>query len=68
MKARACIHNTGCICSESRCSIKCGWNPRGAKARQDEIRANGLKKCKDGNSRLIVKSKTQNKDAEVEQK
>ena len=52
---RACIHNSACFCSESRCSIKCGWNPRGANARQKEIRENGLTPREDGMRRLIVK-------------
>lgn len=59
---RACIHNTACFCSESRCSLKCGWNPRGAKARQKEIRTKGLKQREDGLRRLVVKKGAGNGD------
>ena len=59
---RMCIHNSAIFCSDSRCSVKCGWNPKGAKARQKEIRTKGLTKREDGLKSLIVKSKTQNKE------
>lgn len=57
---RTCIHNSACFCSESRCSIKCGWNPKGAKARRVEIRENGLTQREDGMRRLIVKKGASN--------
>lgn len=56
MSTRDCIHNNGCVCSDARCSVKCGWNPRGAKARQKEIRTKGLTKREDGMRRLNIKS------------
>lgn len=55
MATRTCIHNTACFCEDSRCSIKCGWNPRGAKARSKEIRTKGLTERGDGVRRLVVK-------------
>lgn len=55
MIARTCIHNPGCMCEDARCSIKCGWNPRGAAARQKEIRTNGLTARNDGRRRLVLK-------------
>lgn len=57
---RACIHNTACFCSESRCSIKCGWNPKGASERKKEIRKNGLTPCEDGTRRLVIKKGASN--------
>ena len=57
---RACIHNTACFCSESRGSVKCGWNPKGASARKKQIRENGLTKREDGLRRLIVKKGASN--------
>ena len=60
---RTCIHNSAVFCSDSRCSVKCGWNPRGAKARQKEIRTKGLTKREDGLSRLVINSKSQSKEA-----
>lgn len=54
---RTCIHNGAITCSDARCSIKCGWNPRGANARQKEIRTKGLTMREDGLKRLIIKSK-----------
>ena len=55
MAVRTCIHNAACFCEERRCSVKCGWNPRGAKARTKEIRTKGLTKREDGTRRLDVK-------------
>ena len=57
---RECIHNTACFCSESRCSVKCGWNPKGTKVRRKEIRSNGLTPREDGVRRLIVKKGASN--------
>ena len=55
MASRTCIHNVGCFCEEARCSIKCGWNPRGAKARSEMIANGGLTARKDGIRRLVLK-------------
>lgn len=51
---RLCIHNNACFCTESRCSVKCGWNPRGEAARKKKIEANGLTQKEDGTRRLVV--------------
>lgn len=60
MAERVCIHNNAISCSHSRCSIKCGWNPRGAKARQNSVRTKGLTMRVDGLKRLIVKKGVSN--------
>lgn len=52
---RACIHNTACFCTEARCSVKCGWNPRGAAERKKLIQTKGLTEKEDGTRRLVVK-------------
>ena len=58
---RTCIHNSACFCTEGRCSVKCGWNPKGWNARQKEIRQNGLTvREQDGMRRLIVKKGASN--------
>lgn len=61
---RICIHNKGIVCSDARCSIKCGWNPRGTSARHKEIITNGLAKREDGLQRLVVKGGTGNARSE----
>ena len=61
---RICIHNVGLTCSDARCSVKCGWHPRGVKARQKEIRTKGLTKREDGLQRLVVKGGTGNARSE----
>lgn len=54
---RPCIHNKACFCNEPRCSTKCGWNPKGAEARQKKIRTDGLTTRADGMCCLVVKRK-----------
>lgn len=54
---RVCIHNSAVFCSDDRCSVKCGWNPKGAKARQKEIRTKGLTKKANGTSGLVISKK-----------
>lgn len=55
MISRMCTHNAGCVCEEIRCSTKCGWIPKEAKARREIIAAHGLAENKDGNRRLVIK-------------
>lgn len=64
MKSRTCTHNQGCICEEVRCSVKCGWNPKEAKARQREIKTKGLTENKDGSRRLVIKRGASNEAVE----
>ncbi len=52
---RVCIHNIGVTCADSRCSIKCGWNPRGETARKKALRSGNLTQREDGIRRLVVK-------------
>ena len=53
--ARLCIHNGACDCTDKRCSVKCGWNPKGAEARKNDIQTKGLTEKADGTCRLVVK-------------
>ena len=52
---RTCIHNNAINCSEARCSVKCGWNPRGAAERKRLIETKGLTEKADGTSGLVLK-------------
>ena len=51
---RMCIHNGAITCSDSRCSAKCGWNPRGETARLAKIENGGLTERDDGIRRLVL--------------
>lgn len=57
---RMCIHNSACFCTESRCSTKCGWNPKGAKARHMAIKRYGLTEKADGTRRLVIRKGANN--------
>lgn len=52
---RACIHNSAITCSDGRCTVKCGWNPRGIAARKKQIEGKGLTEREDGIRRLVIK-------------
>lgn len=53
--ARVCIHNNGLDCTEEKCNTRCGWNPRGRKARKKQIETKGLTMREDGICRLVLK-------------
>ncbi len=55
MNSRMCTHNAGCVCEEIRCSTKCGFNPKEANARSEQIANGGLMARKDGIRRLVLK-------------
>ena len=52
---RKCIHNNAIDCTDARCSVKCGWNPRGAAARKKLLETKGLTEKADGTRGLVLK-------------